>query len=127
MTTTKSVTKASEWIAADRNVSWEMLSPGGHGRRALSLPMRDDSPAARMTPAKLGARSMLRKIAETCEKVSDGRDQSAVESYAVTLFLNQLRWGREEVAWRRMAISSAVMEMPISSGVTAPISSPIGE
>src|SRR5436853_6831444 len=29
------------------------------GSRALSRAMRDDSPAARMTPAKLGARAML--------------------------------------------------------------------
>jgi hypothetical protein len=33
--------------------------------------MRDDSPAARMTPAKLDARDMMRKIAERTKKVSD--------------------------------------------------------
>ena len=33
--------------------------------------MREDSPAARMIPAKLGDRDMMRKIAERREKVSD--------------------------------------------------------
>jgi hypothetical protein len=33
--------------------------------------MREDSPAARMTPAKLGERDMLRKIAESGQKVSE--------------------------------------------------------
>jgi len=37
----------------------------------LSLPMREDSPAARMMPAKLADRDMVRKIAESREKVSD--------------------------------------------------------
>src|SRR5262249_55944950 len=40
--------------------------------------------------------------------------------------LNQLIWGREGVARRRTAINSAVIAMAISSGVIAPISSPIG-
>ena len=31
---------------------------GGQGSKALSVPMREDSPAARITPAKLGARDM---------------------------------------------------------------------
>jgi len=33
--------------------------------------MREDSPAARMTPAKLTDRDMVRKIAESGKKVSD--------------------------------------------------------
>jgi hypothetical protein len=38
--------------------------------------MRDDSPAARMTPAKLTDRDMVRKIAESPENVSDPERQS---------------------------------------------------
>lgn len=34
--------------------------------------MREDSPAARITPAKPATDDMLRKIAESREKVSDG-------------------------------------------------------
>jgi hypothetical protein len=33
--------------------------------------MREDSPAARMTPAKLGDRDMMRTIAEREEKVRE--------------------------------------------------------
>jgi hypothetical protein len=35
------------------------------------VPIREDSPAARITPAKLGDRDMLRKIAESAKKVSE--------------------------------------------------------
>jgi hypothetical protein len=62
-------------MAAARNVSVGWGWPGndgGHGNRALSVPIREDSPAARMTPAKLGDRDMKRKIAERGGKVSDG-------------------------------------------------------
>jgi hypothetical protein len=72
---TKSVDRISDLIAADRKVSLEgicALEVGGHGSKALSRPMREDSPAARISPAKLDACAMLRKIAESCEKVSDG-------------------------------------------------------
>src|SRR5579872_716880 len=72
--TTKSVERSSERMAAERNVSEEAVRPsvaGGHASSALSVPMRDDSPAARITPPKLGARNMLRKIAESEEKVSE--------------------------------------------------------
>src|ERR1700675_1353821 len=58
-TTTKSVARESERIAAERNVALEGAWPavaGGHGNKALSLPMREELPAARITPAKLGAR-----------------------------------------------------------------------
>jgi hypothetical protein len=40
----------------DKNVSPDGAWPddsGGQGSNALSVPMREDSPAARMTPAKL--------------------------------------------------------------------------
>src|ERR1700677_2499325 len=63
-TTTKSVAGASERIAAERNVSLDGACPvasGGHGSKALSRPMREDSPAARITPAKLAAKVMLRR------------------------------------------------------------------
>src|SRR6202167_3220479 len=62
--TTKSVAGASERIAAERNVSLHGPCPvasGGHGSKALSRPMREDSPAARITPAKLAAKVMLRR------------------------------------------------------------------
>src|SRR5579859_3056791 len=74
--TTKSVERVSDRIAAERNVSFEGACPatcGGQGSSALSVPMREDSPAARMTPAKLGERDMLRKIAESGEKVSEAK------------------------------------------------------
>ena len=54
----------SERIDAERNVSLEGACPaagGGHGSKALSLPMREESPAARITPAKLEAWAMLRR------------------------------------------------------------------
>src|SRR5271156_4413179 len=67
-TTTKSVADESERIAAESNVSLEALCPasrGGHGNRALSRPMRDDFPAAWITPAKLAARVMQRRYQGT--------------------------------------------------------------
>ena len=60
-TRTKSVAGERERIAAERNVSPDraLLSvAGGHGSRALSLPMREESPAARIIPAKLAAMVM---------------------------------------------------------------------
>src|ERR1700736_1397193 len=60
-TTMKSVESEKEWMAAERNVRPEDGCPaadGGQASRALSVPMRKDSPAARITPAKLGARDM---------------------------------------------------------------------
>jgi hypothetical protein len=48
-------------IAAETKVSFETGIPvenGGQGRRALSEPMRVDSPAANITPHQLGARLM---------------------------------------------------------------------
>src|SRR3984885_13685959 len=48
-------------MAQDRNVSLgggHPLSAGGQDSRALSVPIREDSPAARITPAKLGARTI---------------------------------------------------------------------
>src|SRR5258708_10908641 len=57
----KSVESEKEWMAAERNVCAEGGCPaadGGQGSSALSVPMREDSPAARITPAKLGARDM---------------------------------------------------------------------
>src|SRR5262249_39969767 len=77
-TRTKSVERMSDFMAAERNVP--LASPcawafGGHGSRALSRPMRDDSPAARIRPAKVAACGMLRKIAESEKKVSDRESQ----------------------------------------------------
>jgi hypothetical protein len=37
--------------------------------------MREDSPAARITPAMLADRVMVRKIAESAGKVSEGSNQ----------------------------------------------------
>jgi len=71
---TKSVERERDRIAADRKLAVGGTGGsdvGGHGRSALSLPMREDSPAARMTPAKLTDRDMVRKIAESGKKVSD--------------------------------------------------------
>src|ERR1044071_3778155 len=51
-TTTSSTCGFSISMAPERKV------PLPHGSRALSEPMREDSPAARMTPAKLGERAM---------------------------------------------------------------------
>jgi hypothetical protein len=51
-------------MAADRKVSLEVDCPaadGGHGSKALSLPIREESPAARIKPAKLEARVMQRR------------------------------------------------------------------
>jgi hypothetical protein len=51
-------------MAAERNVSLDNALPafkGGHGKSALSVPMREDSPAARMTPPKVEARIMQRR------------------------------------------------------------------
>src|SRR5437879_3589877 len=61
-TTTKSA-ELRERIAAVRNVSLDGDRPGGaggQGSRAFSVPMREDSPAARISPAKLGARDIER-------------------------------------------------------------------
>jgi hypothetical protein len=55
------VASKSDRIAAERNVLLEGACPavgGGHGSKALSLPIREDSPAARITPPKLAARVM---------------------------------------------------------------------
>jgi hypothetical protein len=41
----------------------------------LSMPMREDSPAASISPAKLGERAMLRTIAESQSKVSEPKHQ----------------------------------------------------
>src|SRR3954466_7610016 len=77
---TKSVERDNERIAAERKVSFVPSEEGGHGSSALSLPMRVDSPAAKMTPAKLAERDMLRTITERGKKVraevsaGDGRD-----------------------------------------------------
>jgi hypothetical protein len=60
----KSVDSMSDPMAEERNVWFEGACPGtcgGQGSSALSAPMREDSPAARITPAKLGARGMLEK------------------------------------------------------------------
>src|ERR1700722_1862845 len=70
----KSVESESERMVAERNVSFVGGCPataGGQGSRALSAPMREDSPAARITPAKLGARDMSRTIAEREGNVSE--------------------------------------------------------
>ena len=75
------------------------------GTSALGEPMRDDSPAERMTAAST-RRSASRDFRPLC---------AAVTAMWATL-----------VAPRRTAISSAVMLMAISSGVSAPISSPTG-
>src|SRR5258707_7547232 len=64
-TRTKSVESEKEWMAEERNVCREGGCPaadGGQGSNALSVPMREDSPAARITPAKLGARDMKSSI-----------------------------------------------------------------
>src|ERR1700686_2721799 len=61
-TTAKSVARKNVRIAAERNVSLEGIcaaEAGGHGNKALSLPMREESPAARIKPAKLEARVMI--------------------------------------------------------------------
>src|SRR5215469_6508677 len=52
-TITRSVRGCKARMAAERNV------PPRHGSSALSRPMRDDAPAARMTPANEGARAMI--------------------------------------------------------------------
>jgi hypothetical protein len=55
------VESESDRMAADRKVFFDGGCPavaGGHGSNALSAPMREDSPAARITPAKLAARDM---------------------------------------------------------------------
>src|SRR5579864_6020851 len=68
--TTKSVAADKERIADDRKVPLEAdcSEAGGQGSKALSRPMREDSPAARITPAKLGARDMLGNIAESVDE-----------------------------------------------------------
>src|SRR6266849_10882518 len=60
-TTTRSVKGLRARMVAETNVSPENGMPdatGGHGSRALSEPMRVDSPAASITPHQLGARLM---------------------------------------------------------------------
>src|SRR6202021_3258251 len=70
----KSVESERERMVAERNVffvgGWPATA-GGQGSRALSAPMREDSPAARITPAMLGARDMSRTIAERQRNVSE--------------------------------------------------------
>src|SRR6185437_4627562 len=55
-------------MLAERNVSVRAMRGsepcGGQGSRALSRPMRVDSPAARITPQKLGARVMRARYHE---------------------------------------------------------------
>src|SRR5579872_653129 len=63
-TRTKSVCSDRLRIAAERKVSLDGDRPsefGGQGSRALSRPIRDDSPAARMRPTKLSARGIFGK------------------------------------------------------------------
>src|SRR5579863_1821006 len=135
----KSVENESDRMAAERKVPLDGGWPGvvgGQGSRALSAPMRDDSPAARITPAKLGARDMPRTIAERRKNVSEPKrrcrneDQrlgspSSIEFSIVSLIasaagselssgfsrmvLNQLIWGSPAGECRRIAINSAVM------------------
>jgi hypothetical protein len=72
---TKSVESDNDRIAAERKLSfanWPSAA-GGQGSSALSRRMREDSPAAKITAAKLTNRDMVRKIAESKEKVSDGK------------------------------------------------------
>jgi len=60
-TTTWSVAELKQRIAADKKVSPEngtRFATGGQGNSALSDPMREDSPAANITPHQLGARLM---------------------------------------------------------------------
>ena len=55
------IAEPRERIATDKKVSPEngtRFATGGHGNSALSDPMREDSPAANMTPHQLGARLM---------------------------------------------------------------------
>ena len=49
---------ANEWPPKEKYPSMAAARAicGGQGSRALSVPMREDSPAARITPAKLGER-----------------------------------------------------------------------
>src|ERR1700687_4114046 len=120
-------------MAAERNVCPEGGCPaadGGQGSSALSVPMREDSPAARITPAKLGARDIksfdCRFPSEDWKPgESDWQSQtwdsnqafpslSSNSSAAVSgsrpdfastftpLPLNQLICGTAAVAWRRM-------------------------
>ena len=52
-------------MAAERSVGpgWGVMpgGDGGQGSIALSVPMREDSPAARMRPQRLGAPGILEK------------------------------------------------------------------
>jgi hypothetical protein len=59
-TSTTSTWEKKRRIAAERKVSAgaEFAEDGGHGRRALSRPMREDSPAARITPQRLVERAI---------------------------------------------------------------------
>src|ERR1700722_297573 len=84
----KSVESESERIVADRNVSFVRGCPstaGGQGSNALSAPMREDSPAARITPAKLGARDMSRTIAERQGNVREPGGDQSLRSLSSTL------------------------------------------
>src|ERR1700678_4444650 len=120
---------------------------GGQGSIALSEPMREDSPAARIRPQRLGVPGILgkdnrgkwitsRKENRTrmgwgyfCAEAERG-SSGAVDSVAAAACLplwNQLMWGRARSAWRRTAIISATMVTAISAGVTAPMSRPTGE
>src|ERR1700722_7360532 len=80
----KSVEIARDRMAAERNVSFgpRPLPAGGHGSNALSMPMREDSPAARITPAKLGARTIR------FSTVVSGSGFESVQSYlAIRIFI----------------------------------------
>src|SRR5579859_7323894 len=98
-TITSSVADCSTWMAAERNV------PPCQGNSALSRPMRDEAPAARITPANDGERGIREYY--NYFRLSD----------AFLLFM----WGRGVSDPRRRAIISATMETAISSGVMAPI------
>src|ERR1700751_2157430 len=100
--TTKSVASARDRIAAERKVSLEgsLPSTGGQGSNALSRPMRELSPAAKMTPAKPAARDMLRKITERRRKVSAWK-QVRMEMPHVSPLLRDMGKSQQKVCWSR--------------------------
>src|SRR5690348_13733543 len=104
--------------------------------------MREDAPADRITPANEGERAIAVFMIQTYKEIlprfsispeSVEINQISVISGQVLLWFARISaafvlfmWGSGEREPRRMAMSSATMEMAISSGVIAPISMPTG-
>src|SRR5258707_15727117 len=91
-------------MAAERNVSLDsdgLASDGGHGKRDLSALMRVDSPAARITAAKLGARDM--GIVDCRFRIPIGTQREAIGNRKLKIEPQRLRSPSSSVSAARPA------------------------